>query len=93
MKTIHIVMGGSDYESSSAIKAFTSKAAAAAFAEKCNTYKETRPELSEDTNLTLECYEKHNAAEDRWRTAHPAGIEHSGEDWYSVTVLPVESET
>lgn len=88
-RTVHMVMATTDYDGSDALRAFTTEAAAQAFAEKCRAYSNTRPTPPhvEDSPENDKAWDLYAARQRRWDARHPAGECYSRHDQFSVIPL------
>ncbi|WP_157549519.1 hypothetical protein, partial [Piscinibacter sakaiensis] len=71
VRTVHLVMAG-HFESDEAVRAFTRKPAAEAFAKSCAAYDCTHP-ISPSAEDSNEAWDKYMVRLARWKKRHPAG--------------------
>lgn len=82
MSTIFLVMGGTDYEGSTPLRAFSESADAERFAQKCRDYDATYIDCPEQ-DATDKQWDRWQRKERKWQAAHPAST-HSRYDSYFV---------
>lgn len=86
MESIFVVSAGMDYEGSTPIRAFATKAEADEFAQACQQYENTRPPLfRDDDEASIAAW---SAALEEWRRAHVGGEQADGADYFSVDEIP-----
>ncbi|WP_342051262.1 hypothetical protein [Cupriavidus sp. OTU4054] len=89
-RKVHMVTADADYDGADVLRAFTTDAAAKAFAEKCRSYSDTRPtppNVIEDSPENDRAWDEYNARQRRWEARHPAGEDYAHHDHFSVSPL------